>query len=77
MEREGLVSMTVGQLCEALSGMDSDTLVVLSKDGEGNEFSPLSEVGKGRYRADTTWSGELIEGEDDGAVKAVVLWPTN
>ncbi|MEZ0089997.1 hypothetical protein [Streptacidiphilus sp. EB129] len=87
--------MTLDDLRAELTKLDhlpGDTIVVMSKDGEGNGFSPLAQVEDAMYRAETTWSGEhyLTEeqvaadpeyGEDDlapdDAVPAVFLWPTN
>lgn len=78
----------VGALRAALDGLDDDLLVVMSKDGEGNGYSPLSEVDLlHRYLAETTWMGEIFnpEAEDDedelyeveDGERCVVLWPTN
>lgn len=72
---------------------DPERIVVLSKDGEGNGFSPLADVNTDHvYKAENTWSGvigpakltkEMEErgyGEEDvlkGGKKCFVLWPTN
>jgi len=84
--------MTVKELIEELKELDGERIVVLSKDGEGNGFSPLADVECAAYTSENTWSGEvhieeltpeLIEQgytEDDvreDGEKAVVLWPTN
>jgi hypothetical protein len=53
--------MTVGQLKAVLSEWDDADLVVLSKDGEGNTFSPLSSWGEGVYEAETTWAGAVYQ----------------
>jgi hypothetical protein len=58
--------ITVAKLRELLAGAPDDALVVMSKDSEGNGFSPFSEWGDGRYVAESSWSGYLAdEGEDD------------
>lgn len=86
--------MTIDELREQLDalGVPGDTLVVLAKDAEGNDFSPASEAEVSMYAADTTWSGERYMTEadrqatgepdeyseaPDDAVRAVFLWPTN
>lgn len=86
MAEEGYVR--VGDLRAALDGLDDDILVVMSKDGEGNGFSPLAEVETtNRYVAETTWMGEIFDpnadhdeyynpGPDAGE-RCVTLWPTN
>lgn len=77
------MSMTVGQLREALEGFAADALVVMSRDGEGSSYSPLVQPEEAVYIAESTWSGELWEAEHEedevplGAVHAVVLWPVN
>jgi hypothetical protein len=57
-----------------LGAFSDDAEVVLSKDGEGNSFSPLSDLSRGRYVADTTWCGEF-HGSDEG--ETCCLWPVN
>ena len=84
--------MTVKALIEMLSGFEPDRLVVLSKDSEGNSYSPLHGAWTGKYRPTTTWYGEMgLEGLDDEDIaagfteedvfqdgeRAVVLTPTN
>lgn len=74
--------MTVKELIEKLNTLPPDQLVIVSKDGEGNEHSPLSEISTGFYAPDSTWSGEFTSRAQDaadlGATQEVVcLWPTN
>lgn len=76
--------LTVGELLKDLSDCPADAVVVMSKDGEGNNFSPVANHSAEHYRSESTWSGELRDSEydeeedgPDGAVKAIVLWPTN
>lgn len=51
--------MTVKELKAKLANLPDGIPVVMSKDGEGNDFSPLSTVEAGMFRAETTWSGEV------------------
>lgn len=85
--------MNVADLRAALDGLPDDMPVVLAKDAEGNDFSPLSGPEQGMYSARNTWSGEVYPtaeeiadptsgytDEDeapDHAVRALVLWPVN
>jgi hypothetical protein len=79
--------MTVKELQEILSSLDPDTVVVLSADSEGNNYSPLSSHSEGVYQAQTTWMGDFYFndelGDDDyfqpegETVNAIVLWPVN
>lgn len=74
--------MTVAELIAELQKLPPNNIVVQAKDGEGNNFSPFSEVTVGLYAAETTWSGEYWTPEDEGdedeeAESAVCLWPTN
>lgn len=65
----------VGDLRRILAAFDDTDLVILSKDGEGNAFSPLSEAEVNHYEAESSWSGELT-GDGPGE-RCVVLWPIN
>ena len=86
--------MTLDELRAELAELDlpGDTVIVMSKDGEGNGYSPLAEAETAMYRADSTYSGDRYlsdadreatdEPDDynaapDDAVAAVFLWPTN
>lgn len=76
------MAMTVRELRALLSDQPDDRPVVLAKDAEGNDFSPLSDWGEGYYTARSTWGGNvcnLNEPEERGenAVHALVLWPVN
>lgn len=50
---------TVGDLMDYLATQPRDRKVILQKDGEGNDYSPLSDAGEGLYLAESTWSGEV------------------
>ena len=89
--------MKISELRTLLQEEDGETLVVLSRDSEGNDFSPLAEVELVIYLATTPWSGEIYEEGpltdareaagyramdlrqvgQDGAIRALVLWPLN
>jgi hypothetical protein len=82
--------MTVEELILALQELDPKALVVMSKDAEGNNFSPLSEVEREvAYIPDSTYSGSILNpldedyyGEDwsdmlANSIGSVCLWPVN
>jgi len=75
--------MTVAELIAKLQELPPNNIVVQAKDGEGNGFSPLSEIAVGLYAAETTRSGEFWTpdaedgDEDNEADSAVCLWPVN
>lgn len=77
--------MKVKELIELLSEMNPEHEVILSKDGEGNAFSPCGAHDVGQYVPDSTWSGEWRSSglpPDDGGctqrqINAILLWPTN
>lgn len=71
--------MTVKQLIAQLSELPQESIVIMASDGEGNNYTPLADIQEAVYRADSTWSGELVSDEDPEKEdkKAVVLWPTN
>ncbi len=57
--------MNVAELKEVLMGLPDDTLVVLSRDAEGNSHSPLASYWNGHYIAESPWAGELWSEEDE------------
>jgi len=79
--------MNVKELREILKNVDDDVEIVIAKDGEGNDFSPLSGMATGEYQMITTWYGdffgsEIIGDEDYGqpgpnTTKAICMWPVN
>lgn len=71
--------MKVNELRTRLADFNGDLEVILSKDAEGNGFSPAAEVdGPCEYVPETTWSGEVTHPDDqEGESNAVVIWPTN
>lgn len=76
--------ITVGELRELLDDQPDERQVVLSKDIEGNGYSPLAYVEDALYEATSTYSGEMYypeEGEEDSdytnVEHVVVLFPVN
>lgn len=87
--------MTLDGLRAELAKLDhlpGSTIVILAKDCEGNDYSPLASIGTAMYDADSTYSGDLYLTDEDrdameepdeydeapeSAVPAVFLWPTN
>jgi hypothetical protein len=72
--------MKVKELIKLLKKEDPERLVVLSKDAEGNGFSPLDELETRGYIAECTWCGETVDedryiGED--CEPCLILWPIN
>lgn len=76
--------MTIAELIEMLKELDQNALVIMSKDGEGNGYSPMvDEFSTGTYEPETTWSGDFYsdaedgEEQDEAGQRCIVLWPTN
>lgn len=71
--------LTVKQLIHQLGAFPENSLVVQSKDAEGNNFSPLASVSEGFYLAEGNYSGVFYDEreDDDATVLAICLWPTN
>lgn len=69
--------MKVKELIEELSKLDGERLVVMSKDGEGNSYSPLADVIEATYVPETTWRGDLGDDSEPNGIASVVLYPTN
>ena len=51
--------MKVKELIKMLKEEDPEREVIMSKDREGNDYSPLSDFGEGTYVPDSTWSGDI------------------
>lgn len=83
--------MTVKELKEILNNADDTDLVILSRDGEGNSYSPLCDTQLCTYSEEESWEGQLglreltpeliKEGytEEDmleNGTNAIVLYPT-
>lgn len=62
------------ELRDLLAAHDDDDLVIIQKDSEGNDFSPLRDVWDGSYIPDTTWSGGGYPRHYDGT-NALFLVP--
>lgn len=51
--------MKVKDLIKLLESQDQDRIVIVAKDSEGNDYSPLSCVETTAYLAETTYSGQV------------------
>jgi len=80
--------MKVKDLIAELSELPGDMEVIMSKDAEGNGFSPWADLCVGEYIPETTWYGEFSDSEEDDETgtetgipaerqNAVALWPVN
>ncbi len=70
--------MTCGELADYLTAQPRDRLVILEKDAEGNGYSPLFGAREASYAATSTWSGEIVNPDQEpGAPRVVVLGPVN
>jgi hypothetical protein len=56
---------TAGELADYLATQPRDRKVILRKDAEGNDHSPLCEAWESMYSADTTWSGYTYPTPED------------
>ena len=75
--------MKVKELLQILKNLEAaspETLeyeVVMSRDAEGNGYSPLYNTALVRYEADNSWGGEVSGWDEDVETNAFCLWPTN
>lgn len=73
--------ITVGNLIKELEKLhDPDLIIVMSRDEEGNGFSPLCDFSIGQYTEESAYSGDFLH--DDGNwldinINAICLWPLN
>ena len=85
--------MKVSELKQLLENYPDDTEIIMSKDSEGNNYSPLSQVAGAIYIPETTWFGDIYSPEwsaEDACMDeaereefkknakiSLVLWPVN
>ena len=84
--------MKTKELIEILQTLDAESEVILQKDSEGNQYSPLEGVeGNAIYVPEASWNGEVYSFHstaDDNCLddkweklkngpKCVVLYPVN
>ena len=56
--------MTIKELKYEIANLPDDMEVIISKDSEGNIFSPLCDIDSNwTYVASTTWDGEIFSME--------------
>jgi hypothetical protein len=67
-----ITDKTVGDLLAALAKLDPSLPIVISRDEEGNGFSPLADWEEGAYAPDvwgegdlSTYSGQLVDENPD------------
>lgn len=66
--------VTVGDLIAALKSVDPKTIVIMSRDTEGNGHSPFSGYSEGKFLV-TGRRGEYSEEDNAPGVACVCLWP--
>lgn len=88
--------MKVKDLHEILSELlevDPEMEIIMSKDSEGNTFSPFADWSAGIYVAETSWYGSVYDinwSADDACMseeewiefldknpRSIIFWPTN
>jgi len=71
--------MTVKTLLDFLKGSNPKDEVFLSKDAEGNHYSPLNLVQEAYFVSDKTktWDVECQNDRFKGSKKCILLWPSN
>jgi len=57
--------MTVKELIAELKKFEGDLNVIMSKDPEGNGYSPYVDNFEAVYRPYNTWSGELLDEDEE------------
>ena len=71
--------MHKNELIRKLQTIPGNPRIILSKDGEGNGFSPLDEITLGFYQEHSTWSGDFTD-IPEGCVEEpsdLCFWPVN
>ncbi len=70
------MAWSVGQLITFLQRCDPTSIIILSRDPEGNGYSPLRTAATTYYRPETSYNGEIDDTATD-MVPSVALWPLN
>jgi hypothetical protein len=65
--------MKVKELVAMLAKTDPESLVILSKDEEGNGYLPVSNIEEARFTR--KWGNEGEIAYNGSGEKAVVIWP--
>ena len=78
---------TVADLIKFLQKQPQDSVVVIAKDCEGNNYSPYDGCCEGYYVPESKWDGVFFSGDDleaemtvaefRKAKKAIVFWPAS
>jgi len=70
---------TVGDLKKGLASLPDGLRIILAKDPEGNDYSPLSDMDMCCYVPESTYSGYILDEDEETEdnINAVVLWPIN
>lgn len=71
--------MIVSDFIDVLKKMPQDSIIIMSKDAEGDNYSPLYDIEQGSYLKENSWSGEVFFSKEKpkNTESCVVLWPTN
>lgn len=71
--------MTVQELIDRLKLCEPNRLVIIQKDAECNDVSPLADTWDGQYWARSSYSGDAgpDDDRDDESEDALFLVPTN
>lgn len=89
IERQKAQHMKVKYLLEILQECNPDDVVIMSRDAEGNGYSPLADYSdEYNYLAESDWAGDIYPRDSnnpdwdyipqgDGEIGCVVLWPVN
>ena len=68
--------MTIKELIKQLESYPDYYEVIVSKDSEGNGFSPLASIYEGLYIPETSWSGEFLY-KDESDINEDSLCPSS
>lgn len=62
--------LKVKDLIQHLKNFNPEANVVVAKDAEGNDHSPLSTADTGLYAATSSWSGDVYQLDDVDELRA-------
>jgi len=71
--------MKVKELIAQLQEYNPEDVVILAKDVEGNDLSPLDEITENLYEPYLSYSGSVFDRDEDlvDCEPCITLWPIN
>lgn len=69
--------MTKEELIKKLQAIPGNPEIIMSRDAEGNSYSPFGQEVQGKYMPENRWSGDFYGGDDapEKATDCICFFP--